>query len=121
MRRHSELGHDIIAGAGLEEIARWVLHAHERVDGTGYPAGLAGDEIPLESRILHAADALECMTSSRAYRPAMGVAHAIAELQRGAGTQFDADVAATLVHLVIDGELVVDGDGDGHPDAVAVL
>ena len=73
MRRHSELGRDIIAGAGLEEIATWVLHLHERFDGRGYPDGLAGEEIPLESRILHCADALEAMTSSRIYRPGMAV------------------------------------------------
>jgi diguanylate cyclase (GGDEF)-like protein len=108
MRRHSELGRDIIAGAGLEEIATWVLHLHERFDGGGYPYGLAADEIPLESRILHCADALEAMTSSRIYRPGMAVERALAELERGAGTQFDPQVAPVLVDMVREGALLTD-------------
>jgi diguanylate cyclase (GGDEF)-like protein len=108
MRRHSELGRDIIAGAGLEEIASWVLHLHERYDGRGYPDGLAGEEIPLESRILHCADALEAMTSSRIYRPGMPVEAALEELERGAGTQFDPEIAAALVLLVREGGLLTD-------------
>jgi HD-GYP domain-containing protein (c-di-GMP phosphodiesterase class II) len=108
MRRHSELGRDIIAGAGLEEIATWVLHLHERFDGRGYPEGLAAEEIPLESRILHCADALEAMTSSRIYRPGMEVERALAELEGGAGAQFDPQVAAVLVELVRDGGLLTD-------------
>jgi diguanylate cyclase (GGDEF)-like protein len=108
MKRHSELGRDIIAGAGLEEIATWVLHLHERFDGRGYPEGLVGEEIPLPSRILHCADALEAMTSSRIYRPGLEVAAALSELERGAGTQFDPHVAATLIDLVRDGVLLTD-------------
>lgn len=108
MRRHSELGRDIIAGAGLEEIATWVLHLHERFDGRGYPDGIAGAQIPLESRILHCADALEAMTSSRIYRPGMAVDRALAELECGAGTQFDPHVAAALIDLVRAGDLLTD-------------
>ena len=108
MRRHSELGRDIIAGAGLEEIATWVLHLHERFDGRGYPGALAAEEVPLESRILHCADALEAMTSSRIYRPGMETERALAELERGAGTQFDPQVAAVLIDLVRAGVLLTD-------------
>jgi diguanylate cyclase (GGDEF)-like protein len=108
MRRHSELGRDIIAGAGLEEIATWVLHLHERFDGRGYPEKLVAENIPLESRILHCADALEAMTSSRIYRPGMETERALAELERGAGTQFDPHVAAALIDLVRDGGLLTD-------------
>ena len=108
MRRHSELGRDIIAGAGLEEIATWVMHLHERFDGRGYPDGLAAEAIPLESRILHCADALEAMTSSRIYRPGMEVERAVAELERGAGSQFDPQLAAVLVDLVIEADLLTD-------------
>ena len=108
MRRHSELGRDIIAGAGLEEIANWVLHLHERFDGRGYPDGLIAEAIPLESRILHCADALEAMTSSRIYRPGMEIDRALAELERGAGTQFDPHVAAALIDLVREGDLITD-------------
>jgi diguanylate cyclase (GGDEF)-like protein len=108
MRRHSELGRDIIAGAGLEEIASWVLHLHERYDGGGYPEGLAGDDIPLPSRILHCADALEAMTSSRIYRPGMPVERALEEIEDGAGSQFDPAVADALVRLVREGDLLTD-------------
>jgi HD-GYP domain-containing protein (c-di-GMP phosphodiesterase class II) len=108
MRRHSELGRDIIAGAGLQEIATWVLHLHERFDGRGYPGGLGAEDIPLESRILHCADALEAMTSSRIYRPGMETERALSELERGAGTQFDPQVAAVLIELVRDGVLLTD-------------
>jgi diguanylate cyclase (GGDEF)-like protein len=119
MRRHSELGRDIIAGAGLPEIAHWILHLHERFDGRGYPEGLAGEAIPLESRILHVADALEAMTSSRVYRPGMAVERALDELERGAGVQFDPDVAATLIALVRAGELGPGGDAPHAEPAVA--
>jgi diguanylate cyclase (GGDEF)-like protein len=108
MRRHSELGRDIIAGAGLEEVASWVLHLHERYDGRGYPDGLAGEAIPLESRILHCADALEAMTSSRIYRPGMAVEDALEELERGAGSQFDPEIVAQLVRLVREDDLLRD-------------
>jgi diguanylate cyclase (GGDEF)-like protein len=107
MKRHSELGRDIIAGAGMGAIADWVCHLHERFDGGGYPARLAGDSIPLESRILSVADALEAMTYPRVYRPALSLEAALAELERGAGSQFDPDVAARLVELVRSGELQV--------------
>jgi len=107
MRRHSELGRDIIAGAGMTEIADWVCHLHERLDGRGYPFGIAGEDIPLESRILAAADALEAMTYARVYRPALRLEDALAEIEGAAGSQFDPLVAASLVELVRSGELVV--------------
>jgi HD-GYP domain-containing protein (c-di-GMP phosphodiesterase class II) len=107
MRRHSELGRDIIAGAGMSEIADWVCHLHERLDGRGYPFGAAGEDIPLESRILSAADALEAMTWPRVYRPALPLEDALAELENGAGSQFDPHVATHLVDLVRSGELQV--------------
>jgi diguanylate cyclase (GGDEF)-like protein len=105
MKRHSELGRDIIAGAGMPEVAEWVYRLHERPDGRGYPAGLSGDSIPFESALLSAADALEAMTSKRIYRAPMPVEDALAELERGAGTQFDPRVAERLVELVRSGEL----------------
>ena len=125
MRRHSELGHDIIAGAGMREIGRWVLHLHERWDGSGYPHGLHGEEIPLESRVLHVADALEAMTSSRAYRKALTVEAALAELEGHAGGQFDRAVARAMVELVRDGEVEpgepVAGEADRRPSAPALV
>ena len=109
MKRHSELGRDIVAGAGLEDVADWVLHLHERFDGRGYPGGLAGEAIPLESRVLHCADALEAMTSSRVYRAALPIETALAELEDGAATQFDPALVENLVDLVRSGRLVVEG------------
>jgi HD-GYP domain-containing protein (c-di-GMP phosphodiesterase class II) len=73
-----------------------VRHHHERFDGTGYPDGLAGAEIPLESRIILVADAFEAMTSDRPYRRAPGQEFALEELRGNAGTQFDPDVVDAL-------------------------
>ena len=109
MRRHSELGRDIVAGAGMDDIAKYVYHLHERFDGNGYPDGLSGDGIPLESRILHVADAFEAMTSSRVYREALTTEEAIAELEAGAGTQFDPAIAKAMIGLVSEG--VIDAVG----------
>jgi diguanylate cyclase (GGDEF)-like protein len=96
MKRHSVLGGEIVASAGLPTEAHWVRHHHERYDGNGYPDGLAGEDIPLESRIILAADAFEAMTSDRPYRRAPGRDFAIAELRRHAGTQFDSTVVDAL-------------------------
>ena len=100
MQRHSALGRDIILGAGLPEIADWVLSLHERWDGRGYPEKLAGDDIPLASRVLGVADAFEAMTSSRLYRRGMAVEKALTELEKSAGSQFDPQVAQRMVDLV---------------------
>lgn len=116
MRRHSELGRDIIAGAGMERIATYVLHLHERYDGRGYPAGLAGEEIPLQSRILHVADMLEAMTSSRVYRPRLSTQAAIDELYRMRGTQVDPTVADAMIDLVVSGQVIVPEDIDIHAE-----
>ena len=100
MQAHSVLGFEIVEAAGLPEEARWVRHHHERVDGRGYPDRLAGEAIPLESRIILVADAFEAMTSDRPYRTAPGREFAVEELQRGAGSQFDADVVDALCRVL---------------------
>jgi diguanylate cyclase (GGDEF)-like protein/putative nucleotidyltransferase with HDIG domain len=97
MKEHSVLGAAIVEAADMPVEARWVRHHHERIDGAGYPDGRPGDEIPLESRIIHVADAFEAMTSDRPYRRAPGQAHAIEELRRNSGTQFDGDVVEALI------------------------
>jgi len=101
MKRHSVLGQEIVAAAGLPIEAEWVRHHHERYDGKGYPDGLAAEDIPLESRIILAADAFEAMTSDRPYRKAPGHDFAIAELRRHAGTQFDAAVVHALCRVLL--------------------
>jgi hypothetical protein len=105
MQRHSALGRDIVQGAGMPEIADWVLYLHERWDGRGYPHRLEGEEIPLASRVLGVADAFEAMTSSRLYRRGMPVEKALEELERSAGAQFDPQVAQRMVDLVRGGAI----------------
>jgi diguanylate cyclase (GGDEF)-like protein len=89
MRTHPDLGAHIVSAAELYEEAGWILHHHERLDGRGYPDGLCGVDVPLESRIIMVADAFEAMTSDRPYRPRRPVEEAFAELERHSGTQFD--------------------------------
>jgi putative nucleotidyltransferase with HDIG domain len=100
MQRHSALGRDIVQGAGMPEIADWVLYLHERWDGDGYPHKLEGEEIPLASRVLSVADAFEAMTSSRLYRRGMPIDKALMELEQSAGQQFDPTVVQRMVDLV---------------------
>ena len=100
MQAHSVLGYEIVEAAGLPEEARWVRHHHERVDGRGYPDRLAGDEIPLESRIILVADAFEAMTSDRPYRQRPGPRVRGRGARRGAGSQFDADVVDALCRVL---------------------
>jgi HD-GYP domain-containing protein (c-di-GMP phosphodiesterase class II) len=78
----------------------WVKLHHERPDGTGYPAGLTGEQLPVEARILAVADAYEAMTSDRAYRDSIGHAAARAELQRCAGSQFDSTIVEAFLRIL---------------------
>jgi HD-GYP domain-containing protein (c-di-GMP phosphodiesterase class II) len=98
IRRHPELGVDMLQGA-LQRGLECVLHHHERWDGAGYPHGLAGDEIPMEARIVALADAYDAMTSDRPYRPALSHDEAVAEVRRCAGTQFDPQVAQAFLEI----------------------
>lgn len=100
MKRHPELGAQILAAAGLPDLADWVLAHHERPDGNGYPFGLSADDIPLEARILSVADAYEAMTSDRPYRAAMSPHAAATELLRHRNQQFDADVVTAFLRVV---------------------
>ena len=100
MKRHALLGYDIVQAADMEVEARWVRHHHERFDGAGYPDGLAGEAIPLESRIILVADAFEAMTSDRPYRRAPGQSFAIVELGANAATQFDPAVVEALTRVL---------------------
>ncbi len=99
VKTHSVVGAELLTSWGLARAAAIVLQHHERIDGTGYPMGLRRDEICLESRIIHAADAYIAMTRDRPYREAMTRDDAIAELERNRGTQFDAAVVGALIAL----------------------
>jgi putative nucleotidyltransferase with HDIG domain len=100
IRAHPELGARMLAQIrSLRSALGCVLHHHERWDGRGYPYGLGGHEIPLEARILAVADAYDAMTSDRPYRSARTHDEALAEVERCSGTQFDPQVAETLLRL----------------------
>jgi HD-GYP domain-containing protein (c-di-GMP phosphodiesterase class II) len=98
MQTHSKKGADLLAGyPHLEGVARIVLHHHERWDGQGYPHGLAGQHIPLGSRIIAVADSFDAMTSNRPYRAAMQKSAAIDILLRGSGEQWDPVVVQAFI------------------------
>jgi len=108
VKEHSQVGADIISGIDFEwPIAEMILQHHERLDGSGYPRGLAGDDIILEARILGVADTLEAMASHRPYRPGFGLTAAAQEISSNAGVLFDADVAGVCLELVESGEIVL--------------
>ncbi len=96
MRQHTVMGEQIIAAAGpsLQRIGPLVRASHERWDGRGYPDGLAGEEIPLGARIITICDSFRAMLDDRAYKPAMSLNDALAELRRCAGAQFDPHLVA---------------------------
>jgi HD-GYP domain-containing protein (c-di-GMP phosphodiesterase class II) len=101
VRRHPEFGHALLDGMGVEPVDEWVRHHHEHWDGSGYPVGLAGEEIPLGARIILVADAFEAITADRPYRKAQSADAALVELRRNAGTQFDPDVVAALAQVLV--------------------
>jgi HD-GYP domain-containing protein (c-di-GMP phosphodiesterase class II) len=87
-------------GGFMREVGVIVRSHHERWDGSGYPDGLAGDQIPLEARIVACCDAWNAMTTTRSYRDAMPISDAAAEIRRSAGTQFDPRVVDALLHVL---------------------
>jgi HD-GYP domain-containing protein (c-di-GMP phosphodiesterase class II) len=103
IQKHPEIGHRILEDLGKLKFALpGVLYHHERVDGRGYPHQLAGEEIPLMSRILAVSDAYDAMTSSRVYRNAMGQQRAVEILKNGMNSQWDADVVEACVEYIQD-------------------
>lgn len=98
VKTHATIGFNILTKASLPwPIAEVALQHHERLDASGYPAGLRGNEIILPARIIAIADVVEAMTQHRPYRPALGLDVALAEVRRGAGTIYDADVVNACV------------------------
>jgi hypothetical protein len=107
MKAHTAVGADILSSvAELKGIARLVRHSHERWDGQGYPDGLAGEEIPLGSRIIFCADAFHAIRSDRPYRAGRPAPDVLVELRANSGTQFDPAVVAALEEVVRDLRIV---------------
>lgn len=101
IKRHSEIGYRILSSSPeYTEIALDILSHHEHFDGTGYPQGLSGNDIPFKARIISIADAFDAMTSERSYRKAMKIEEALKEIERCAGTQFDPFIAGKFVEAM---------------------
>jgi len=100
MRSHCVKGHDLVKGIPfLAETAETIYSHHEKYDGSGYPRGLRGEQIPLGARIVALANALDVMMSPQPYRAAQPFSAAMDELQRCAGTQFDGEIVKALLKL----------------------
>jgi HD-GYP domain-containing protein (c-di-GMP phosphodiesterase class II) len=98
MRRHPIIGEGIVKPVhSLSTLCGIIRHHHEWLDGTGYPDGLKGDKIPLGAKILAVSDSFDAMTSKRTYRDAMTVEQALAEIEKGFGTQFDERLGRVFV------------------------
>jgi putative nucleotidyltransferase with HDIG domain len=101
-RQHPSIGASLVRSfRSFPEVQTLILHHHERYDGKGYPIGLAGSAIPIGSRILAVADALDAMTSRRVYRPTVLLHEAVAELYRNRGTQFDPRVVDAVLQTLV--------------------
>ncbi|MDP9481946.1 MAG: HD-GYP domain-containing protein [Chloroflexota bacterium] len=116
---HTEIGARILSQFKLfRSGAEIVLHHHEAFDGSGYPAGLAGDAIPLGARVVAVADAFDAMTSDRPYRRALSVEEAVERFRLGAGRQWDPTVVAAMLRLLREGRLdhrIDHPQGRDHP------
>ncbi len=118
MKRHPEIGYEIMSSLGeeIEGVLDGIRYHHERYDGSGYPDGLSGDEIPLEARILCLADSYDAMTSNRVYRKRLTRDEVINELRRCSGSQFDPKLADIFIGLLESGEIsevTIDGMAAG--------
>jgi len=101
IKSHPAVGADILSRASLPwPISEVALQHHERMDGSGYPHGLRGDDIILPARIIAVADVIEAMTQHRPYRPGLGLDQALTTVSAGAGTQFDPDVVASCIAVI---------------------
>ena len=100
IKTHPQVGNDIIKHVHFPwPVADMILQHHERIDGSGYPRGLKGDEILLEARIIGVADVVEATASHRPYRAALGLDYALKEIRKGAGNIYDTEVAAACLRL----------------------
>jgi PAS domain S-box-containing protein/putative nucleotidyltransferase with HDIG domain len=101
VKTHVEAGYDILKSIDFPwPIAAIVRQHHERMDGSGYPLGIDGTELLLESRILAVADVVEAISSFRPYRPGLGIDHALEQIEAGRGTLYDSDVVDACIHVI---------------------
>lgn len=117
IEEHPVVGAEIVSRLEVyKQSVDIIRHHHERWDGSGYPDGLAGEAIPLGSRIIAVADAFDAMTSERVYRPAMSIESALAELRRGQGTQFDPQIVEVFHQAEAAGSLNLESEiGEASP------
>jgi HD-GYP domain-containing protein (c-di-GMP phosphodiesterase class II) len=100
IKGHPQAGYDILKSVDFPwPVADIAYQHHERMDGSGYPRGLKGEEILLEARITAIADVVEAMSAHRPYRPGLGLEQALAEIERGSGDHYDPAVAAACLRL----------------------
>jgi len=111
IKTHPQAGYDILKNIEFPwPIAQIVAQHHERLDGSGYPLGLSGDQIQMEARILAVSDVVEAMSSHRPYRPALGLDKALREIVQHKSTLYDADVADACVRLFVDRKFRLDDE-----------
>jgi putative two-component system response regulator len=109
VRAHPEAGCEMVRDTDSPwPLSDVILQHHERLDGSGYPRGLHGDQILADARILAVADVFEAMSSNRPYRHAYSVDEALSELRAGSGQRYDADVVTACVHAAESGSLASD-------------
>jgi putative nucleotidyltransferase with HDIG domain len=106
IKSHAQVGYDIIKGVPFTwPVAEMVHQHHERIDGSGYPKGLKGEEIILEARIMAVADVVEAMSSHRPYRPSLGVKPALDEIRNNSGKLYDPEIVNACIEVVEAGAL----------------
>ncbi len=105
IKRHPEIGYRILSMVNdMSDIAKYILYHHERWDGNGYPSGLVGEDIPLQSRMITIADAYDAMTSLRSYRDSLSKDEAFEELRKCSGQQFDPAMVEPFIKMVLENE-----------------
>lgn len=101
IKQHPEQGFELLKGIDFEmPVAEVILQHHERINGSGYPLGLKGEEISIEARVLAVADVFEAISSHRPYRPSLGVEEALAELKKNSGVLYDREVVDALLRVI---------------------
>ena len=110
IKAHPDVGYDIIKDIEFPwPVAEMVVQHHERLDGSGYPKGLKGDEIIFEARIMAVADVVEAITSHRPYRPGRDLEIALDEIQKNRGNFYEPDVVDACMRLITEKNFVLDG------------